>query len=52
VICFLETENIGNAHIEAARRILEELDKSMKEFREQQREVRKKVNTSMCGLSW
>ena len=38
-----ETENIGKAHISAAHRMLEELDKSLKDFREQQREIRKKV---------
>ena len=41
---FTETENIGKTHINAAHRILEELDKGLKDFREQQREIRKKVS--------
>lgn len=41
--CAAETENIGKAHISSAHRMLEELDKSLKDFREQQRELRKKV---------
>ena len=43
LFCITETENIGKAHINAAHRMLEELDKSLKDFREQQRELRKKV---------
>ncbi|XP_065886288.1 proline-serine-threonine phosphatase-interacting protein 1-like [Dysidea avara] len=46
-----ETENIGKAHIESSRRILEELDKNMKDFREQQREIRKKAEDTVRRAS-
>lgn len=51
LFCVTETENIGKAHINAAHRMLEELDKSLKDFREQQREIRKKVSYWKITLS-
>jgi len=38
-----ETEAIGKIHLNLAHKIQEELHLSLKEFREQQRDIRKKV---------
>lgn len=41
---YLETEAIGRTHLSLAQKISEELNRSLKEFREQQRDIRKKVS--------
>ena len=40
----LETESSGRIHIGFAQKILDEIHRTVKEFREQQRDIRKKVN--------
>ena len=41
-----ETEKIGRVHTELSQKIVEEIDRSVKEFRTQQKEIRKRVGWS------
>lgn len=45
---FLEMENVGSAHIQLALALREEL-RSLEEFRERQKEQRKKVRWGWAG---
>ena len=45
-----ETEKIGRLHIEMSQKIVEEIDRSVKEFRTQQKESRKRVSWSASAL--
>lgn len=46
-----ETENIGNAHVALAQQLLEYLDRNVRDFRESQREKRKRVREYLNLLS-
>ena len=39
----VETENIGRAHVEFSQHLMEQVEKSMREFREEQKNKRKSV---------
>ena len=41
-----ETEKIGRVHTELSQKIVDEIDRSVKEFRTQQKEIRKRVGWS------
>ena len=41
-----ETEKIGRLHMELSQKIVDEIDRSVKEFRTQQKENRKRVSWS------
>ena len=49
----LETESTGKAHLTLSGKVLEDLHHQLKEFREQQRDIRRKVSglvsKEVCG---
>lgn len=47
VLPLTESEVIGKAHVTLGQRLLEELHHSVKEFKEQQRDVRKKTEDTV-----
>ena len=40
---FVETENIGRAHIEFSQHLMDQIEKTVREFREEQKNKRKVV---------